>query len=486
MSALSILAAAREAPDRIALTDGVIDCTFGELAARVEQRQGELVAWLGEPSPLTPLVAVATDPPRQAIEVLLALIELGVPFLPLHQRSTAAEREALLTPLPVRCALELAGDGLRAAPRAGAPSPDLEALHRCSPLLAALATSGSTGRPRLALLSRAAFEASAAASAAHLGWETDERWLLCLPLAHIGGLSVVTRCLLGRGTIVVPPTSAAPSPAERLAAALRQGRPTIVSMVPAQLDQLLGLAGFQLPATVRAILTGGAAASPALLRRSAERGWPVLTSYGLTEACSQVATQRPGTCSRAELGVGFPLPGVGVRLEQGCIVLTGPTLASGWLEGARVELIDAGRGYSTSDLGRFDGDGRLHVLGRADDVIISGGENVVPAEVEGVLSGCDGVLEACVFGVPDGRFGEVVAAGLRTERRDVRSVVAEADAAARAALAVYKRPRYYVCARDFVYKQTGKLDRRETSAALRRGVLGDPERHRAPSRPRAS
>jgi O-succinylbenzoic acid--CoA ligase len=144
-------------------------------------------------------------------------------------------------------------------------------------------------------------------------------------------------------------------------------------MVPAQLDGLLELEpSFELPRAVRAILTGGAAASRRLLGAAATRGWPILTSYGLTEACSQVATQRPGTPHDAQRGVGVPLPGIGVRIDAGVIHIDGPTLASGYIGAGVDETIDRGRGFRTRDLGRIDSAGELHVLGRVDDVIISG------------------------------------------------------------------------------------------------------------------
>jgi o-succinylbenzoate---CoA ligase len=347
-------------------------------------------------------------------------------------------------------------------------------------VLAALATSGSTGAPRVALLGRAAFVAAAAASAAHLGWQPDDRWLLCLPLAHVGGLSVVTRCLVARRTVVLPSSGAGTS-SERLAATIAAGRPSLISMVPAQLDGLLELDGFELPRSVRAILTGGAATSPRLLDRCAARAWPVLTSYGLTEACSQVATLPPGEIACAEAGVGVPLPGIGVHVDGGLIRITGPTLASGYLGGDRVEPIDGARGFQTRDLGRLDAAGRLHVLGRADDVIISGGENIAPWEVESVLARCPGVLEACAFGVDDPRWGQVVAAGLRTRHADRSALLREISREVRQRLTSFKRPRYYVCTTELVYGSSGKLDRAGSIQLLRRRLDEDPGRYRAPS-----
>jgi O-succinylbenzoic acid--CoA ligase len=485
MSTLSVLDAAREAPSGLALTDGGFELRFDELAARVRERMHPLAPLL-ESEPGSTLVAVTTDDGPATIETLLALIELGVPFFPLHQRATAAEREALLEALPIPWAIDATGPHeARLTRRACRDSVHARRLLESTPQLAALATSGSTGQPRVALLSRAAFLASARASAAHLGWRPDDRWLLCLPLAHIGGLSVVTRCLIARRPVaLLPPPSGSQSSSERLAAAIVNARPTLISLVPAQLDGLLELGPrFELPRAVRVVLTGGAAASRRLLRAGAERGWPILTSYGLTEACSQVATQRPGTAYDEQRGVGVPLRGVGVRIEDGIIHIDGPTLASGYIGAGVDETIDPARGFRTRDLGRIDAAGELHVLGRVDDVIISGGENVSPAEIEAVLQTCAGVLEICVFGVPDARWGEAVVAGLRTREGDDAALIAAVAAEARRRLAAFRRPKFYVCAREFVQGKNGKLDRAATAAALGEAVMQAPERWRAPLEP---
>jgi O-succinylbenzoic acid--CoA ligase len=483
VSRLSVLDAAREVPRRLALTDGARHTTFAELAERVRQRMLELAPVAAEPAARERLVAVTTGEGADSVETLLALIELGLTFIPLHQRSTPLEREALIAALPVRWTVEsTAGGGVSLSARTPRDSAFAAELLSRAPHLAALATSGSTGAPRVALLSRAAFSAAAAASAERLGWRGDERWLLCLPLAHIGGLSVLTRCLLARQTVALVAPRTAASSSQRLALAIAATTPTLISMVPAQLDGLLELEPrLEMPSSLRAILTGGAAASPALLERCDARGWPVLTSYGLTEACSQVATQAPGTRREPGVGVGVPLPGIGVRIDAGVIEISGPTLASAYLgAGGEAPIAAEGR-FRTRDLGRIDSSGQLFVLGRVDDVIISGGENVAPWEIESMLGGCDGVLEVCVFGVPDPRWGEVVVAGLRTRAAAPDALVRAVAGEARQRLASFKRPRYYVCATEFIYGKNGKLDRVATAAELRARLSAAPERYRAPS-----
>jgi O-succinylbenzoic acid--CoA ligase len=290
-----------------------------------------------------------------------------------------------------------------------------------------------------------------------------------LPLAHIGGLSVVTRCLIARRPVCL---SGAPLPGEsseeRLARAILSGRPRLLSLVPTQLSALLQLQPrFELPACVRVILTGGAAAPPSLLGACAERGWPVLTSYGMTEACSQIATERPGGAASPQRGCGWPLPGVELRLtESGAIQVRGPNLLSGYLLGSEAPF-DAEGWFTTGDLGRFDTTGQLHVLGRVDQMIISGGENVAPAEVEAALAACPGVLEACVFPIPDAHWGQLVAAGLRVgHEADGELLLDGVRRELERRLAAFKRPRRYALTSSFVYGPTGKLDRRATADAL--------------------
>jgi O-succinylbenzoic acid--CoA ligase len=471
-----VLLAAREVPDQVALIDGPASIRFGELGERVRERMRALAPLASGAG--SELVALDAPEQRSCIELILALIELGVPFFPLHQRATATEKAALLSSLPVTCCVATQGAQLELRPLPGRLADEATAVFDRTPMLAAIATSGSSGAPRVALLARSAFAAAAAASAAVLGWRADDRWLLCLPLAHIGGLSVVTRCLTARKAVVLCGGRAGSS-SEQLAMAIDTGRPTLISVVPAQLDGLLGLPGFELPGSVRVILTGGAASSPRLLERCAARAWPVLTSYGLTEACSQVATRLPGSGEAA--GVGAPLPGIGVSIEGGLIRVTGPTLASGYLSGDRVELFDPVRGFLTRDMGHLDAAGQLHVLGRADDVIISGGENIAPLEIESALVQCPGVLEVCVFGVEDARWGQVVAAGIRTSDAVPSELVAELAREARRRLATYKRPRYYVCALEFTYGKNGKLDRQATIATLRERLEAEPARYRTPA-----
>jgi O-succinylbenzoic acid--CoA ligase len=245
---------------------------------------------------------------------------------------------------------------------------------------------------------------------------------------------------------------------------------TLLSLVPTQLGRLLALEPlWEPPRHLRALLLGGAAAPVALLDAARARGVPVLTTYGLTEACSQVATQAPGTpCSAAE-GAGRPLPGIGVRVVDGEIQVRGPTLPSGYVGGDPPPLTADGW-LRTGDRGWLDAEGRLHVLGRAGDVIVTGGEKVHPLEVERVLEAFAGVTAACAVGVRDPVWGQRVVA-LVVAQAGSNLDLADLWRWTREKLATFKRPRRMALVGELPLSPGGKLDR--AAAARIASCLGD-------------
>lgn len=310
-----------------------------------------------------------------------------------------------------------------------------------------LFTSGSTGPAKGVVLSRAALVAAADASAQLVGWQDDDRWLCCLPLAHSGGLSIAVRCLLARKTIVLLDDDTP------ISHAIETRGVTLASLVPAQLATLLDDPSWRPPASLRAVLLGGAAAPDALVAAALERGVPVRLTYGLTETFGQVATAHaPGELPR-------PLAGVtiagGTADAPGLLRIRGPMLATRYLDGSSIapELV-------TADLGYVDADG-VHVIGRADDVIISGGENVHPAQVEAVLTQTPGVRAAVAFGVADPRWGHVVAVAVTT---DAGFDPAAALARWHRALPPHARPRRLAVVDTLPVLPSGKLDRRSIAS----------------------
>lgn len=447
MTALDLDAAAREAPDALALEVGGERVTYAALLARAVAA-GEPLRRDGHPG-ASPLRLVGASDLGTLI-TLHAAVRIGAPVVLLHPRLTSEERRELEEFL----------DGTPPGAVAAGDPRDPRAP------LAVLFTSGSTSRPKAVVLGRGAFVASARASARNLPLAPGDRWLLGLPIAHVGGLSVLTRCLVARAAVVVPADTAAGArlDARGLAAALSASGATHVSLVPTQLDALLALEPpFAPPASLRAVLLGGAPARAALLDRAAARGLPVITTYGLTEACSQVTTSAADRPSRAAEGVGRPLPGTELRVVAGALQLRGPTLLTGYLEpGGLRDPRDPEGWFATTDLGRLDEQGRLHVEGRASELIVTGGENVSPLEVERVLEGYPGIEAACVFGVPDDRWGERVVAAV-TGPLAARPAATDLTAWFTRDLAPHRRPRALAWLDALPATAAGKLDRAETA-----------------------
>lgn len=459
----SVRRAAEEQPDDVALLAAGEEIRWRELAARVEVRAAALFRRFGEVSPFG-LVGTLD---LETLVTVYAAIEIGAPVVLLHPRWTAVERGAYLRRLGLGDAVstaELADSEVSADAIDGVGEPAPEDL------LAVVATSGSTAEPKGVALSRRAFAASASAHGEHLGWAEEDRWLLSLPLAHVGGLSIVTRCLAARRTVVLPP-AAERFDAEVVLRWIDTWRVTLLSVVPTMLRRLLEARPGGAPESLRLVLVGGAPSPPGRLEEAAGRRWPVAATYGLTEACSQVATQRPGDAERGLAGAAL-LPGVEGRIRQGVLQVRGPMLMSGYLPGEpnpwRLGAgLDDGGWLPTGDLARFDNGGRLHVLGRADGVVISGGENVHPQEVEAALLAHPDVEAACVVGVDDAEWGQVPAAALvLREARGEGEWGAVLDAFLRPRLAAFKIPRRWEVLPELPTTPSGKVDRRAVGSAL--------------------
>ena len=428
--ALSIRAAAGQAGATDALVVGGRTYTYAEVAALVEAELPGLAHACGYGAAM-PLVA---DNTLAAAVALLALLELGIPALLLHPRLTAAERDAQVA------------DARRAAHGANAGA------------AVVIFTSGTTGQPRGAVLTRAALAASAAASAANLGWHADDRWLACMPIARVGGLSILTRCLVARRTAVLAEGFDAPT----LPATLAAQRITLASLVPTMLARLLDAhPDWTPPSHLRAVLVGGAEAPAPLLRRAAERGVPVVLTYGMTETCSQVvATPYAERFAPAGCGTGRVLPPAELRVAAGRIEVRGPMLMAGYL-GA--PPLPPGAWFDTGDLGEMDARGCLTVHARRTDLIVTGGENVYPAEVERALERCPGIAAAAVFGVPDDTWGETVAAAL-VFAPGAAPGDEELRAWLRTRLAPHKCPRRVCRVERLPQTAAGKLDREGLAA----------------------
>ncbi|WP_123534178.1 o-succinylbenzoate--CoA ligase [Halosimplex salinum] len=283
---------------------------------------------------------------------------------------------------------------------------------------AVLFTSGTSGDPKGVRLTRRNLVASAVGSAHRLGVEPGDRWLVCLPMYHMGGLAPLVRSTLYGTTTVIQREF----DAEATARVLDEFGVSGVSLVPTMLTRLLD-AGWTSSESLRFVLLGGAPASRDLIERCADRGVPAYPTYGMTETASQVATATPAEARAHPDTVGRPLRNTTVDVlsseggreradpgDTGELVVDGPTVTPGYLDDEQTAAAFDDRGFHTGDLGYADADGRLWVVGRVDDAIVTGGENVHPARVADALREIGGVGDAAVVGLPDEEWGERVAA----------------------------------------------------------------------------
>ena len=415
-------------PERIAVVGPERSLTYRQLADEAVDALGALRELSADSSERP--VALELAPGEAYVVALHACLLRGVPVVPVDLRLSEAERA-------VRRARAAAVISEPLAP--GRPS-GIRRYHDGSegPLpLAIMHTSGTTAEPKPITLSRDNFLASALGSAVALGLDPAERWLCPMPLTHVGGLSIPIRSAIYATTFVLHGRFEVEAVLEELMAPGR--RITLVSLVPTMLARLLD-AGLSHPPTLRWALLGGGAIAPALLARAADAGVPVAPTYGMTEACSQIAT------------FGHPLPGVELRTSEEEVLVRGPIVSAG--------ALSADGWLHTGDLGRFDERGRLQIIGRKSDTIITGGENVAPAEVEATLIDHPDVADAGVHGRFDAEWGEIVVAkvvpraGAQVQPEQLRAFCAQR-------IARFKVPKTIEIVADLPRTGSGKLLRRQ-------------------------
>jgi o-succinylbenzoate---CoA ligase len=447
-------------PTLVAIETPSGSATYAQLLADARAGAAELAARGLSPGDL---VAIALPAGLEFARALHATLLLGAVAVPVDLRLHHDERCRILEDVAavVEEPLALSGPGASSAParpaealaarpeRSGRGEPSAipgPAQHTLQATAAVIYTSGTTSAPRSVPLSYGNFLWSALGSAVALGLAPNERWLCAMPLSHVAGLSILLRSAIYATTAVVHEQFET----EHALQALREQEITLVSLVAATLRRLLD-AGLERPPTLRCALTGGGPVPSDLVSRADRAGVPVRLTYGLTEACSQVATAalaaadggvRPLFCTRVRTA-----PRSGEILVSGPTVTPSRAVSGGWLH--------------TGDLGRLDSHGCLHVAGRESDTIISGGEKVTPAEVEDVLAEHPDVMEVAVVGRPDARWGELVSAvvvakaGAQLDCEDLRTHCARY-------LAAYKLPRHLeLVAGPLPRTSSGKLLRRE-------------------------
>lgn len=473
-------------PWRLALIAGDVRWTFAELdrqatlaaalLADAGVQAGDRVATLlrNGPAPVVALhglsrlgaVLVPLNVRLTPPELTWQLEHCGARML-LYERAQAERAHAAILPVPGLRAFcvddRIPVSDERATAVGGEEPPprhvDLRALHSI------VYTSGTTGRPKGAMLTYGNHWWNAMGSALNLGLHADDRLLASLPLFHVGGMAILLRSVLYGCTAVVHERF----DPEAMNAAIDADGITIISVVAAMLRRMLEARGDRpYPPWLRCVLLGGGPAPRPLLEDCAARDIPVVQTYGLTETGSQAVTLAPEDALRKLGSAGKPLFPVELRIagdgrevapgETGEILLRGPSVSPGYYQDREADHARPGGWLATGDVGSLDAEGYLYVVDRRDDLIISGGENVYPAEVEAVLLAHPAVAEAGVTGAPDPHWGQVPIAavvlrpGTPVTEADLLSFCAER-------LARYKVPAHLAIRSTLPRTASGKLQR---------------------------
>ena len=484
---------AQTTPGRLALIAGGRRLSFAELAAEADRMACRLaVLGLGPGDRLATLLPNGLEAavvPHSVSRLGLVLVPLNVRLAPgelAWQLADCGARWLLAAPATLelaRLAVErVAGCRLIATeplapsvpalaelPEAGVPlrrEIELDQVHTI------VYTSGTTGQPKGALLTYGNHWWSAVGSAMNLGALPGDCWLACLPLFHVGGLSILFRSVIS-GFAALVHERFDPEAVNR---AIDADGVTLLSVVSTMLRRMLEARGERpYPATLRCVLLGGGPAPRPLLEACAQLGLPVAQTYGLTETASQVATLAPEDALRKLGSAGKPLYPNQVRIvteegkeaqpgEVGEILVRGPVVTPGYLNRPEATAAALRDGWlRTGDLGYLDAEGYLYVVDRREDLIVSGGENVYPAEVEAALLAHPAVAEAVVVGVPDPEWGQRVVAAVRPADGAIVSA-GELRAWCRERLAGYKVPQEIRIVVELPRNATGKLLRRAVRA----------------------
>lgn len=422
-----------------------------------------------------------------------AVLWLGATLVPLHPRASGEELAFQCSALPLD--LLLVDEPVDPSVDATTATMPLEEARgpegaQCRPadvdlddVMTVMFTSGTTGTPKAVPLTLQNHLASATASAMRLGLCEDDHWLCCLPLCHVGGLAIVLRSAIYGTSFELLDEFDAP----RVLDVLSSRPVTLSSFVPTMVHRLLETASDEIDSSLRAVLVGGGPIDADLLREARRRGIPGLPTYGMTEAGSQLATLSPHAVQvdsdedgSDEAGdrldtAGRPLEGVELRVqsdegttcatgESGAIWARGPMITRGYLGGpeANAERFRDGW-FRTGDVGYLDDAGVLHVEHRKSELIVSGGENVDPTEVERVLLRAEPVADVAVVGVDDPEWGEAVAAmlvpkeGIQTDEAD--RLFESLAAHCREHLAKFKVPRRWRIVEAIPRTASGKIRR---------------------------
>ena len=487
------------APQKTALRFGGEASSYAEFARHIA-RVAESLAALGVKR--RDAVAFLGLNHPDALALLFACARLGAMFMPLNWRLAPAEHARMLADCPPRLlfvepAFDAHAHGIGALPRAtqrlALDGDTWQSAGRAapregdenSPVLLCY-TSGSTGAPKGVVLTQRALFYNAVNSSHMHDLTSADRVLTTLPLFHVGGLNIQTTPALHAGATVTLHAKFDP-----LAAldAIERERITLAVLVPAQLMAMMDSPRWQSAdlSSLRMITTGSTIVSEAFVRKVNARGVPLIQVYGSTETCPIASYVRAGDAERKAGSAGVPALHCEIRIagddgrelpagRDGEILVRGPNVAAGyWNAPAQSAQTFAEGWYRSGDIGHFDDEGHLHVVARKKDMIISGGENIYPAELENILLEAPAVAEACVVGRPDERWGEAVIAAV-VLKEGGRLSEAEVMALFQGRIARYKQPREVRFLEQLPRSALGKVLKDEVRSAVTQAPAAGPAR----------
>ncbi|MEZ5785199.1 MAG: long-chain fatty acid--CoA ligase [Xanthobacteraceae bacterium] len=485
-------------PRKLAIRDSERDITYAEFAERIRTacrrlvalgvKAGDVVAFLGLNHP-------------ELLALLFACIRRGAILLPLNWRLAPLEHARVLADADPRAivvgteflghadilretvtapawfSLGAAPEGWREWDRIEETESLEEAAEAASDRPALLCyTSGSTGSPKGVVLTQGALFWNAVNSAHMHDLTSADRVLTTLPMFHVGGLNIQTVPALHAGASVVLHAKFDPGAALE---AIERHRITLAVFVPAQLTAMMEHPHWETAdlGSLRVLTTGSTIVSEQFVRRVHRRGVTLTQVYGSTETCPIASYVRREEAERKAGSAGLPALHCELRVvdhmgrdmpagEDGEIIVRGPNVMREYWNAPDLtaEAIRDGW-YHSGDIGRFDDEGYLHVIARKHDMIISGGENIYPAEVEAVLADCPDIFEACVVGQPDERWGEAAVAAV-VRKPGARISEPQVMALFEGRIAHFKRPRAVFFVEMLPRNALGKVQREEVKAML--------------------
>ncbi len=471
-----LTARTKATPNKVALIAGKRQWTFAEMQVCVDEMEQKLSHLGNQP------IALYMPNCPDLVFVLFALKRLGVISVPINTRLSASEIDQQVKNIgckvllysselkPPQAVIDSDAYDCYQVDRLILQNAEFKQTNQLSldGIVTIIHTSGTSGTPKGAMLTNGNFYHSAMLSAFRLGVLPDDRWLCVIPLYHVGGLSVLFRSVLyGTAVNLVDKFDV-----ELINHKLTHEPITLISLVPTMLHRLLDVKSEAWNPKFRLALLGGAAAISELIQRCEEADIPVATTYGLTEASSQVATAMPDLVRRKVGTVGKPLLFTEIRIvngagedvvgdEYGEVLVKSPTVMTGYFNQGQATERTLNDGWlHTGDIGKLDEDGDLWIIQRRSDLILSGGENVYPSEVESVLRQHPSIKAVAVVGVDDEEWGQVVGAAI-VIKGDQSLTTEEIQQFSRQHLASYKIPRRVIFRETLPQTASGKVQRRK-------------------------